>query len=368
MKCKFVGALSLALISATLVLAQSPLASAQTKSKKPAPKGTSRRIPPPPLSSGPPQQVTPFIPPAATTAAPAPASSTKDILIQQSHPYVARNNQAQHFMDYINLAPGQERLPLTLVVTNGSDVSRNTSNSRYAWVRISIAGNRILWDNSFSQVADKQVDISGKLGPASDQIIIEAGGLPGATLSWKVTTPPVAINSSTPDKVGQGEKLTLQGQNFGPTPQDNVVTIGSKNVPVQEASPSALTLTVPEDISPGKVYVTVSVEGIKSAPHKVEVVQHVAPELSGLNIEEGPPGQPIVITGRNFGKSMGDVQVKFGDYVAGIDHASPDQLTVTVPDMPYLWDVPVTVTVKGIKSKNSLPFNVYNRVINDRQQ
>lgn len=298
--------------------------------------------------------------PAAQKPATPPVASDI-LLIQESKPYVARTNTAQRFVDYINFGPGQEKLPLTLTFRNGKVEDDEQVAPRYAWIRASVGGSSVLADNEFASKGTVAIDLTGKVGAGADQIIIEVGGIAGSTLSWTVTAPKVVLTSSKPEEVAPGDKLTLNGANFSTNAVDNIVNFGDKQAQVISATDSKLQIKVPDDAQTGKVTVSVLLCGMQSQPIQVKV--KAVPELESTSWMEGPPGLEVEITGKNFGKNLSDNKVFFAEYQAYVSAATPTKLTVIVPEMPNpYYDAPVTVQVAGVKSKNSLKFQVYNRV------
>ncbi len=283
------------------------------------------------------------------------------LLIQESRPYVARTNAVQRFVDYINFGPGQEKLPLTLTFKNGKVENDEQTAPRYAWIRASVGGSSVLADNEFASKGKVSVDLTGKVGAGADQIIIQAGGITGATLSWAVTAPKVVLTSCKPEEVAPGDKLTLKGANFSTSTLDNIVNFGDKQAQVTQATPTSLDIKVPDDAQTGKVKVSVTLCGTQT--QSIDVKVKAIPVLDSADLMEGPPGQPVVIAGKNFSNKPSDNKVLFGDFSAYIDSASPTSLTVIVPEMPNpQYNVPITIEVKGVKSKTSLMFNIYNRV------
>src|SRR5438067_297850 len=119
----------LLLLASTLGLLATPAFAAASKAPPKAP-----LIPPPAAVPAPPAPAQP--------AAPVAASDT--IVVDQSKPMVARGAGQQSFTDTIDLAPGQETLPLKLTFTNGSDTAPS-----YKWLRVSIAGRPFLTEKDF---------------------------------------------------------------------------------------------------------------------------------------------------------------------------------------------------------------------------
>lgn len=71
----------------------------------------------------------------------------------------------------------------------------------------------------------------------------------------------------------------------------------------------------------------------------------VTHSVSGVIPDGGPKGTSVVISGKNFGNNMADVQVKFNGIAAIINGLSDNQISAVVPDRAG--PGPITVVVKG---------------------
>src|SRR5262249_26897490 len=75
----------------------------------------------------------------------APVQAQQEVVtIDQSPALVGRTNAAQRFADYLNLAQGQDKLPLTLTFYNGTDTAPG-----FAWLRVSIGGRPAYTEKDF---------------------------------------------------------------------------------------------------------------------------------------------------------------------------------------------------------------------------
>ena len=147
-----------------------------------------------------------------------------------------------------------------------------------------------------------------------------------------------------------GDSITIAGANFGATQGSSMVKFGTGSTPVatiaaSDWSDQSITVTVP-NLQPGDVNVVVSVGGTDSAPAKFTVLgPTLIPTISNLSSKTGAPGDSVVITGVNFGKTPG--KVKFGTTDVGSIPAaswSETKITVSVPTVqPGNNDVVVTV-------------------------
>jgi len=311
-------------------------------------------IPPVPASSlqVPPEPTTPAAKPAA---APAAAGDKKIYTVAESRPYQSKGNNIQHFVDYINLKAGQDRLPLKLTFTNTGFNSLSSS----------IAGYPVLDRKKVSGLATFDVDMTGNLGAGSSQVLIDAIGPAGCTLTWKLTAPKPTLKAAKPAEVGPGDTVTLDGSNFCPEARFNQVTVGGKSAPVQTASDKSLTIKIPEGLETGKQKVQVTVIGQKTIA--IEISVSAPPELSGVSLNSAPPGQEIVITGKNFAKDMSKNKVTIGGAQAQIVSGDTNSLTIVIPDsldanMNPAYSVPIEVEVGKMKSKENVTIDIQSRV------
>lgn len=280
------------------------------------------------------------------------------VTLGESSQYSTATNKPQRFMDYVELSPDDATLPLTLKLINGSNVSRG-----FNWVRVSIAGKTLFTQNNVINKKEIPFSVTGLLGAGTTQIIVEAGGIPGSTLSWKLIGARIApqLQGVKPDKTGTGDIITLTGAYFGTKPNANTVSIGGINAEVKNASETSLDVVVPANAKAGDNKITVTTAGATSNARNVIVI--APPELEGLDLMSGPPGQSMTITGRNFSPKASENVVTVAGAQAEIVSASTSSLTIIIPEVfnPQ-YAVPVTVEVNGVKAKNSLTMDIYNRV------
>lgn len=283
-----------------------------------------------------------------------------DITIDQSIPNVAKSTQVQRFADYIDLKPGQEKLPLTLTFRNGGD-----KGPPFAWLRISIAGKPLYTEKDFKGDNVFSTPMTGEIGAGSSQILIQGAGPVGAILTWQLTAPTVTLSSVKPDKLPAGAKLTLNGNSFSSNPNGNVVSFEGKNGQVVSATDTVLVVTVPNDAKAGKNKVTVTVAGVTSQAKEITVLQK--PQVTATDMVNAPPGTPIKIAGKNFSPVASENKVTIGGYAADVIDASENSLTVTVPmamdEVNPSWEHKVVVEVNGVKSNDDVTFDLDQRLI-----
>lgn len=280
------------------------------------------------------------------------------VILGQSSQYTTATNKPQRFMDYVELTADDASLPLTLNILNG-----NTVSPGFNWIRVSIAGKTLFTQNNVLNKKQIPFSVSGLLTGGTSQIVVEAGGIPGSTLSWKLVGARVApvLQSGKPDKTGTGDIITLTGSHFGSKPTSNTVTFGGIKAEIKTASETSLDVVVPSNAKAGDNKVTVTTAGVTSNAITLMVI--APPELEGLSLMSGPPGQELTISGRNFSAKASENTVTIAGAQAEVISSSTNSLTVIIPEVfnPQ-YAVPVAVEVNGVKGKNSLTMDIYNRV------
>lgn len=293
-------------------------------------------------------------PAAVAQGAPAPASQQ---VLFQSKAYVAPNVKEQHFEDTINLAPGQEQLPLTMVVQNGP-----SGKTPFNWFRINIAGYLMASEQNLDASKRRAVvDLTGRMPAGQSQIIIDAAGEPGATLNFTLLTTPVALESVDPVNAMQGQPINLTGSNFSTHEGQNVVLIAGKPAQILASGPRHITARIPADTPAGPATVQVQVNGLATRKVSINVGARIIPVLHSMNYWMAPPGATLTIRGSNFAANPADNVVYFRNVRANVVSASPSTLQVIVPNWSYgpaEMNIPVFVVSAGVRSGNYLPFDI----------
>lgn len=311
--------------------------------------------------------------PAAST--PAPAAAKKDdklVTVGSAGPYNFTGKSREQFSNTFDWQPDDKNDNLTFKATYSQIGS---GSPHFNWIRVTL-GNRILaTEQTLKGKQEFALDLTGSVATGTNQIMVLANGTPGAAFRWKLTTPKkVLLKSVNPDEVVVGQDLTLKGENFDPAPDKDKITLGKKHFQANVASATELKLRIPADFAPGEYLVKVTVDGLSSKELKVTV--RGIPELTGTNYNGIPPGAQLVIFGKNFSKKIAENQVSFAGQNAEVVAASPEQLTVIVPNFYTGMDndtggiagqvgIPIKVKVGKIESKNTVPINVGNSMWTD---
>lgn len=284
------------------------------------------------------------------------AAEIQDVVLFRSKPYVAASTKEDHFEDFLQLQPNQEKLPLTLIVRNGAD-----GKVPFNWFRVNINGYLVASEKDMQGKREAGIDLTGRMQPGSAQVLIDAAGEPGATLTLQLSTPPVVVTQVEPTEIEPGSRVVVTGQNFSSDETQDAVYIGGKPARILSAGSTSITAQVPADVAPGRTAVQVAVDGIPSRPLGAIVSSVPAPVLTGTNYWMAPPGAYLTINGRNFGDDPSKIQVMFKNVSAQVINASPNSLTVMVPNWSYggnELNIPLYVIANGVRSANVLPFDI----------
>jgi large repetitive protein len=109
----------------------------------------------------------------------------------------------------------------------------------------------------------------------------------------------------------------------------------------------------------GKVQVTVTTNGITSAPAKSEFTFAVFPTVTGILTDKGGPPTVVTFTGTGFSTTPGQTQFNFfGIPVQGTCSSTTQCTAIPVPDVDgSATSTEVTVTVNGITSLDSVLYS-----------
>ncbi len=136
------------------------------------------------------------------------------------------------------------------------------------------------------------------------------------------------ITAIEPNMSDIGTSVNLIGTNFSAVPSNNRVTFNGVLATVTSASPTTLAVTVPEGTTNGPV--SLSIAQLSTEGPVFTVV--TAPAISALSATGGAVGETIVISGSNFGASIGENAVQFNGVAAEITAASENEITVIIPE------------------------------------
>jgi len=146
---------------------------------------------------------------------------------------------------------------------------------------------------------------------------------------FTITVPLPVINSFTPQSGPPGTTVNISGSNFSNSSDDNVVRFGGVQAEIQAASPSQLTVTVPNGASSGPITIVVNGQtGSSGTPFMITQ----PPFVQDISPSAGPVGSTVTINGANFSTDQSQNVVMFGNVQANVISSAQNQLRVTVPD------------------------------------
>lgn len=141
--------------------------------------------------------------------------------------------------------------------------------------------------------------------------------------------PSPSISTLNPSSGLVGATVVINGQNFNSTPGNNSVNFGGTLITPSNASPTQLTVTVP-NLPVGPAAVTVTTGGQSSNSVNFTVTAP-SPVITALTPSSGPVGTTVVISGQNFSSVANNNTVTVGGTAATVSNASPNSLTITIP-------------------------------------
>ena len=201
--------------------------------------------------------------------------------------------------------------------------------------------------NTFS---DRTLSVPGIYTIALDPNWIATG-----TYTVRVTLSSVQVTSVSPTSAPIGKPITIAGSGFGASQGSSTVTFNGVAATASAWSGTSITVSVPAGATTGPVVVTVGGQ----ASNGVDFTVLQPPIITSVNPTVGVAGQPITITGSNFGAAQGSSTVTFNGVVATATSWSTTSIIATVPAAATAGSV--VVTVAGLASNGST-FVVLNEV------
>ncbi len=154
----------------------------------------------------------------------------------------------------------------------------------------------------------------------------------------------ISIASFSPTIGAPGTTVTLTGTGFSPRRTQQAVYLGNTPCRVIEATPTTLTVQVPQGGTTGLFMVDVRRVGraYASTPFTVQA----APVIASFDPPAGPPGAQVRIRGANFGQDVRAIQVVFGNVIAQVRGLSETEILAEVP--AGVSTGPIQVSVQGM--------------------
>ncbi|HEY9785611.1 MAG TPA: IPT/TIG domain-containing protein [Candidatus Obscuribacterales bacterium] len=279
------------------------------------------------------------------------------VVISSGGPYLARTSAIERHRDAIVVPPQYVDKPLSLVCTNGSYTAAG-----FNWVRLFLQpgsadsdaaagdfGTLLVDENSFSATSQIFIDLTGRLTPGRNNILVEGVGIPGSCFSWELRTigPPALIRPNPPVTTS-GAPLIVYGIGFSLRPEENTAMLGSMAVPVLETTQGAIKVLIPPGLPESELDFSVSIRNYRSNIIKMVVLP--GPKITSLSAGTVVAGQTLIIGGTGLSSIPEENAVYIGGYRAQVLSSSTSAVSVEVPRLPAAKALPVFVFVRGARA------------------
>lgn len=274
----------------------------------------------------------------ATASSSTAATQKKTEMIVKPKQYVSAGPKWQQFVDYINLKPGQEDLPLKFTILNGS-----SGTPPLKAINATLSGRNFFSQKDFQGKRKLSINLTDALTAGSTQIVFQAYGDAGSAFKWQITSNvSPEVTSISPDKAGLGSDVTAKGKNLPTDKGAYKVKIDGVLASVSDASAENFKFKIPKDVKPGKdKKVEITIAGVKMKTFKIAI--QAAPELTSLSHLSIADGQTLIIKGKNFSKNPKDIEVTFNGSKGTVTSSSEDSISVIFPSIE---NIPARVTIQ----------------------
>ncbi len=194
--------------------------------------------------------------------------------------------------------------------------------------RVTLAGREL----DIREIVPTRITVVVPPGAASGRLVVI--GAAGTAESAQVFTiiqppPPPQIAGFAPAAGPPGTDVVIHGGGFSMRIFENSVSLAGLVIPVRTASPTHLTVTIPEGASSGPFVVTVASAGQAQSAVAFQVQAHL--RIERLDPAEAPVGASVRLIGSGFNPTVDGNTVRLGDRRCAVRSASPTELTVEVP-------------------------------------
>ncbi|RII31405.1 MAG: hypothetical protein CXR30_00915 [Geobacter sp.] len=175
-----------------------------------------------------------------------------------------------------------------------------------------------------------------------------AGAVSEASLTG---TPVLSITSLSSTSAAVGSTISIYGNNFSSTPDNNIVTFSNnQTATVTYADTTRLDVTVPQWTQPGPITVNANGQTATSASS----FSVPAPTITSFTPTQAPVGTQVTITGTNFSLNtyLSDNQVSFNGAYTNIISSDGTHLVVNVPYGASTGKIQVQTTGGSVQSTN----------------
>ncbi len=154
---------------------------------------------------------------------------------------------------------------------------------------------------------------------------------------------PHTISSINPEVGEVGNSIMIMGTNFSPVRSNNKVSFNGVSALVTAATPTALTVTVPEGATAGPI--TVSHYQLTVTGPIFNIIS--IPTISEVSPTSGAEGDIITITGTKFSDIIDNNSIVINGIVATITEATETSITTSIPIGSTAGSGDITVTIAG---------------------
>lgn len=190
-------------------------------------------------------------------------------------------------------------------------------------------------------LGDAQLEVTSRL-PSRWTVRIPAGATSGAieirTPRGNVSGPRFRVTEAAPAPVisgvepasgAPGSEVVIHGENFSPRLTENAVHLGSLPVVVRSATPTTLTVIVPNGAQTAPFRVSVTGAGEATSPQAFQI--GTGTTITGFEPTFGPPGTRVTIRGTGFSRRAAQNRVYLGERPVRVRRASETELEVELP-------------------------------------
>ncbi|HET7000916.1 MAG TPA: IPT/TIG domain-containing protein [Puia sp.] len=160
----------------------------------------------------------------------------------------------------------------------------------------------------------------------------------------------LSISSISPKSDTIGARIVITGSNFSTNPADNIVKLNDEVAEVISATPTQLTIIVPNSAYSGKITVTINGKTATSSD------TFTIPSFSITGFSPGiiGIGYPLMITGTSFSADAATNKVTINGVPATVSYASNNLLTAIVPMGATTGQIGITVKGPYTTSLNNV--------------
>jgi YD repeat-containing protein len=188
-------------------------------------------------------------------------------------------------------------------------------------------------------------------GATTGNVVVHASGVDTNGVNFTVLPTPTLTSLHIAGSGHIGDVVTLGGTSLGATQGASTVTFNGTVGTPTAWSDTSITVPIPAGATSGNVVVTVSGQ----ASNGVAITVIPPPSLTAVTPGSGRNGDPVTLTGTNFGATKGTSTVTFNGTLATPSAWGDTSISVPVPAGATSGNVVVTVSNQA---SNGQPFTV----------